>query len=256
MKTDDFLTDYERVLREAAARRPRRTPSPRRSARASVALAAVAALVGAVVLVPGRGDPGPATDERPVPTATAPPPVVATPTPDDDPYSGAAGSQVVAATAPIPGSQEVAGIITYRTAGGKVCLAAGYVVDARVGRYGRDGRFTPLDAADAAGSCGDIRQNLADFGGIVLGRNDVVPGTSRRAQAIVHGLVASRSTIVTVTWRDGERARARIAPTRAPEDLDGATGAFVLAGRPGVELRGATVELAAPDGTVLHRSEL
>ncbi|RKQ86137.1 hypothetical protein C8N24_4147 [Solirubrobacter pauli] len=256
MRTDDFLTDYERVLREAAGRRPRRAPAPRRIARASVALAALAAVVAAVILVPGRGGAGPATDERPVPTATASPPVVATPTPGDDPYRGAPDSQIVAATAPIPGSQDVAGILTYRSAGGKACLAAGYVVDARVGRYGRDGRFTPLDAADAPGSCGDIRENLADFGGVVLGRNDVVPGTSRRAQAIVHGLVASRSTRVTVTWRDGERARARVAPTRAPEDLDGATGAFVLAGRPGVELRGATVELTAPDGTVLHRFEL
>jgi hypothetical protein len=182
-------------------------------------------------------------------------PALAATRPWEDPYSGPPNSQKLQVQAPVPKSKDVAGVITYRARNGNVCLAAGFVQNGRVGRYNRYRTFDPLDASDAPGQCGDLAQNLIDFGGIALAHGTYANGDPDVPQVIVYGLVRSRMTTVVVTWRDGTRETATITPTDSPEQLQGAEGAYAIAGRPGLQLGGATIELSAPDGTVLHTFE-
>jgi hypothetical protein len=128
-------------------------------------------------------------------------------------------------------------------------------MDGRVGHVGPNG-FHALDPADAPGSCGDIRENLADFGGIALGHEGGSAGDPDVRQAIVYGLVADRSTRVRVTWRDGRTADAAVGFVRDPAPTQGAQGVFVLAAVPGLSLRRARVELLRPDGALLHAFDL
>lgn len=185
--------------------------------------------------------------------ATAVPALAAT-RPWEDKYAGPPGSQKLRVEAPAPGpAEETAGVLTYSTRSGLVCLAAGPVQDGRVGRFGPTG-FYPLDAADAPGQCGDIAQNLADFGGIALAfGGGTVP---RREPLIVYGLVASRDTRVRVTWPNGHAELARVTATDAPAELQGAEGVFAVVAAPDVDLGGTRVELLRPDGTLLHTFQM
>jgi len=178
-----------------------------------------------------------------------------------DEFSGPPDSEKVAAVAPIPDPGKEAsptseipqvGLITYQTRRGLVCVAAGLVKDGYVGRAGRKG-FHRLNAADAAGSCGDIAENLADFGGIGLAHEGQSEHDLDVTQSVIYGLTASSSTRVRVTWRDGRTETVSVAPTAAPESLQGAEGAFAVAGRPGTLSRDATLELLRPDGTLIHK---
>ncbi len=182
-------------------------------------------------------------------------PALAATRPWEDPYGGPPNSQKLQVQAPVPESKSVAGVMTYRARNGNVCLAAGFVQDGRVGRYNRYHKIEPIDASDAPGQCGDIAQNLIDFGGIALGHGTYANGDPDVRQAIVYGLVRSRMTSVNVTWRDGKRETATVTPTDSPAELQGAEGVYAIAGRPGLQLGGATVELSTPDGTVLHTFE-
>jgi hypothetical protein len=189
-------------------------------------------------------------------------PAIAT-TQDWDPFSGPRDSEKVAAIAPVPDAgdrrraSEVpqVGVMSYRSHGGLVCLAAGVLRDGHVGRLGRNGRFYRLNAANAAGACGDIAENLADFGGIGLAHEGYSEDDASAIQAVVYGLTASRFARVRVTWRDGRTETVAVTPTDAPEELQGAEGVFAVPGLPGTSSRGATLELLRPDDTVMHTFE-
>jgi hypothetical protein len=166
-----------------------------------------------------------------------------------------AKADVPAAAAEHPDPAPAVGVMTYRSRGGLVCLAAGPVENGRVGRYGPDGAFRAFDASEAPGPCGDIRQNLDEFGGIALAHSS---GSRERAnvpQGILYGLVADRSTRARVTWADGRTEIAPVSPVASPKELQGAEGTFVLAPAPGERLGGAQLELVAPSETVLHTFE-
>jgi hypothetical protein len=178
-------------------------------------------------------------------------------------FSGPRDSEKVAAIAPVPDAgdrrraSEVpqVGVISYRSHGGLVCLAAGVLRDGHVGRVGRNGRFYRLSAADAAGACGDIAENLAAFGGIGLAHEGYSEDDPNVTQSVVYGLTASRSTRVRVTWRDGRTETVGVTPTDSPADLHGSEGVFAVPGLPGTNSRGAKLELLRPDDTVIHTFE-
>ena len=169
-----------------------------------------------------------------------------------DPYSGRRETQSLSATAPDPAGGEAAGMLTYRSRGGQVCMISGFVRGGKLGRYGPNGAFSLIDPADGPGSCGDLAENLRDFGGVALATSGVLRGGTAGKQTLVYGLVASRTSTVTVTWRDGTRDEAVVSATDAPEELDGAEGAYVLLSRPGKGSGVARVRITAADGTVLH----
>jgi hypothetical protein len=163
-------------------------------------------------------------------------------------------SSSVTAQSAVPGDGEIAGMRAWDSPAGKTCVAAGFVRDGRLGRYGsRDGQFYPLHTAD--GQCGEIAQNLTDLHGVALSHGTAVRGNTTTDQGLVYGLVRSRTTRVTVVWPDDTTATATVVPTAGFGQLAGAEGAFVIAGRPGLNIRGARVVLSAPDGTPLHTFE-
>jgi hypothetical protein len=191
----------------------------------------------------------------PIVIALAGVPALAATQPWDD-FAGAPGSHKIQVKAPVPRTETTSvGVISYRTKTGLVCLASGIIKDGRVGRYYRN-VFRALDASDAAGQCGDIRQNLLDFGGIALAYGAGSDVSVNEPEKIVYGLVASRSTLVRVTWPDGRTVMAPVTATDSPDDLQGAEGAFAVAVEPGARRGRASVELLRADGTLIHEFEL
>jgi hypothetical protein len=176
-----------------------------------------------------------------------------------DEFSGPAGSHKLEAEASVPSAgaehtdaAPAVGVITYKSRSGLACLAAGPIENGRVGRYGRTGGFRAFDASEAPGPCGDIRDNLKEFGGIALAHSSGSKMDADLPQGILYGFVADRSTTVRVTWADKRSENAAVRPTASPEELQGAKGTFVLAALPGERLSGARVELLRPDGSLIH----
>jgi hypothetical protein len=168
---------------------------------------------------------------------------------------GAAGSQQLRAQATTSAARSgrplSVGMMTYTTNDGLVCFAAGPTRGGEVGRMGPRG-FRALEADEGSGSCGDIQQNLKDFGGIALAHTSGSETDGKLPQGIVYGIVADPSTVIRVTWADGTTEEATPTLTGSPEELQGGTGAFALAAPLGQETSGARVDFVHPNQTVIH----
>ena len=138
----------------------------------------------------------------------------------------------IAVRAAVPG--RTATSASWRTGQGRARLPGRGPDPGRPRRPHRPQRLLrTLDPADAPGSCGEFRENFADFGGIALAHSHV-DDAGDRPQGIVYGLLAAASTAVRVTWSDGSTANATISPVDDPDQVGEAQAAFAAVAAPGV----------------------
>jgi hypothetical protein len=176
------------------------------------------------------------------------------PNPDDRYLRAPTGSEQLATSAAVPGqeaargaAQRRVGVIAYTGQTGQVCLAAGPMLNGRVGQFGEKVGFKAYDPDRAPGMCGNFTENLKDFGGIALSRGSASQDDPATTQSVAFGLVDNLATKIEVRWPDGSSQSATADP--APGSITGAAGVWSAAAPAGVEATGAHVTLTRPDGS-------
>jgi hypothetical protein len=176
------------------------------------------------------------------------------PSPDDRYLRAPTGSEQLATSAPVPGqeaargaAQRRVGVIAYTGQTGQVCLAAGPMLNGRVGQFGEKVGFKAYDPDQAPGMCGNFADNLKELGGIALSRGSASQDDPGTIQSAAFGLVADLATKVEVRWPDGTEQSTTADP--APGSIAGAAGVWSVAAPPGVKATGAHVTLTRPDGS-------
>lgn len=172
---------------------------------------------------------------------------------------GSRGSERVGALVAVPtvvgksNGQSEWGVLTYTSNQGGACLVAGPEVNGHIGSYGPGG-FRTYVADEGPGSCGDVRANFRDLGGIALAQQSPADTEGKVLAGVVYGLVGPGTKAVLI--RSSTESEHAVETTPLKSGPQGAVASFAYP-LPAVansehastsEMRGVVVTFVKADG--------